>query len=231
MSSLRRGRRPFAEDATTSGGFGGLEHLPRLEALRAFFADADRPGSQSRLVDAVRFRMSSAHAIYPGPVAAWLRQGVRKARDLNCGGLDRTRLRDAIPTIRALTRVKEPSKFLPSLTEICAAAGAAVVLVRTPQGCPASGATHYDSDRAIIQLSFRYRSDDHLWFTVFHEIGHILLHGYSGVFIEGQDLDDSSEESEANAFSAHILIPEEAERELSNLKPDYRVIMRASLGG
>jgi Zn-dependent peptidase ImmA (M78 family) len=30
--------------------------------------------------------------------------------------------------------------------------------------------------KALIQLSFRYQTDDHLWFTLFHEIAHVLRH-------------------------------------------------------
>jgi hypothetical protein len=39
------------------------------------------------------------------------------------------------------------------------------------------GATRWLGDRAAIQLSLRYKSNDHLWFTFFHEAGHILKHG------------------------------------------------------
>jgi len=30
--------------------------------------------------------------------------------------------------------------------------------------------------KALIQLSLRYKTGDQLWFTFFHEAGHILLH-------------------------------------------------------
>jgi len=55
-------------------------------------------------------------------------------------------------------------------------------------------------------LSLRYKTDDHLWFTFFHEAAHILLHGKRGLFIEGLDDEDQREE-EANRFAAEFLIP------------------------
>ena len=61
-------------------------------------------------------------------------------------------------------------------------------------------------DRAVIQLSLRYKSDDHLWFTFFHEAGHILKHGRKTVIIEGNGLDDEKER-EADAFARDRLIP------------------------
>jgi hypothetical protein len=33
--------------------------------------------------------------------------------------------------------------------------------------------------KALIQLSLRYKTNDHLWFSLFHEAGHVLLHAPS----------------------------------------------------
>ena len=70
-----------------------------------------------------------------------------------------------------------------------------------------SGATRWLSpDKALIQLSLRYKSDDQLWFSFFHEVGHLLLHGKKEVFIEGNGL-DVEKEAEANRYAADSLIP------------------------
>jgi HTH-type transcriptional regulator / antitoxin HigA len=74
---------------------------------------------------------------------------------------------------------------------------------------------------ALIQLSLRYRTDDHLWFTFFHEIGHVLRHGKSDVWIEttSTDAEDPREaEAEADKFPRGILIPPSDARELPGLK-------------
>ena len=69
-----------------------------------------------------------------------------------------------------------------------------------------SGATWWLSPtKAVILLSLRYKSDDHLWFSFFHEAGHILLHGKKDVFIE--DNHSSDKENEANRFASEFLIP------------------------
>ncbi|WP_416208177.1 ImmA/IrrE family metallo-endopeptidase [Halomonas sp.] len=52
----------------------------------------------------------------------------------------------------------------------------------------------------MLMLSFRYLSDDHFWFTVFHEIGHLLLHDIADVHIEGMDDEDDVQEQEADFF-------------------------------
>jgi Zn-dependent peptidase ImmA (M78 family) len=60
----------------------------------------------------------------------------------------------------------------------------------------------------LIQLSLRYKTDDHLWFTFFHEAGHVLLHGRRDVFLEGDEREEDEKESEADAFAQEWLIPQ-----------------------
>jgi HTH-type transcriptional regulator/antitoxin HigA len=199
------------------------------DVIKAFFEDA--PGawihSGPALADQVRFRTSLAHETNPAAVAAWLRQGVRAARRVRCEPWNPAKLRDLLPAIRALVRVKKPADFFPKLAELCRTCGVAVVFVRTPAGCRASGATHFEGgNKGIIQLSFRYRSDDHFWFTVFHEIGHLLLHPSSPLFVEGQDYEITEEESEANDFASMTLIPTEFEHELKSVPRDFRAYAR-----
>src|SRR5690606_27160363 len=93
------------------------------------------------------------------------------------------------------------SGFHHTVTELCASAGVAVVFVPELPRTRVSGATRWlTSDKALIQLSLRYKSDDHLWFTFFHEAGHILLHGKRDMFIEAEDQEhnQSDKEREAN---------------------------------
>ena len=91
----------------------------------------------------------------------------------------------------------------------------AVVFVPELPGTHLYGATRWvGANKAVIQLSLRGKSDDHLWFTFFHEAGHILLHGKKEVFIEAKDegcrdIGGSEKEQEANRFAQDLLIPPE----------------------
>jgi Zn-dependent peptidase ImmA (M78 family) len=103
----------------------------------------------------------------------------------------------------------------------------AVVIVRTPEKCPASGAARFLSkEKAIIQLSFRHLSDDHFWFSFFHEIGHLLLHGAQKTHLEDAGTDDGDEEIEANEFAAEVLVPASARARMLALGEDTRSIVR-----
>lgn len=153
------------------------------------------------------FRQSAAFQADPGAVAAWLRKGQVDAQRLECAPFDATCFRDALRQIRSLT-LEPPRVFQPSLIRLCAECGVAVVFVPELPKIRASGATRWLSPtKAMIQLSLRYKSDDHLWFTFFHESAHILMHGKREVFIEDAgETDKDEKEMEADGFAADWLI-------------------------
>lgn len=203
--------------------------LSAKEAALRFFEDdfGDWRRNGRDLVQAVAFRTSSTLEANSAAVAAWLRQGVIQARSVNCEKWSPQKLTEALNDIRSLTRVKSPSAFFPKLVEICRKAGVAIVFVRTPSGCRASGATHFSpSGTPIVQLSFRYRSDDHFWFTVMHEIGHLLLHPSSPMFVEGTDYVSGEEEVEADSFAQDVLITPSMQDALDGLGRDFKQVMR-----
>lgn len=173
------------------------------------------------------FRTSATFTSAEGAVLSWLRKGEIEAAKIECGNWDRERFREALPNLRALTRVKDPSSFIPELKSICAECGVAVVIARAPTGCRASGATCLLSpNKALLMLSFRYLSDDHFWFTFFHEAGHLILHDTRALFLEGGELCSGNEEEEANSFSSNTLIPMEHQATMRALPLDARAVMR-----
>lgn len=185
----------------------------------------------SEVHDYVSFRTSSTFQSTQGAVAVWLRQGEIKAKSIECKKWNEERFLDSLTSIKVLTREKDPKEFIPKLVKICSESGVAVVIIPTPEGCRASGATRFVSaDKAIIQLSFRYLSDDHFWFTFFHEAGHLILHGKHSLFFEETRLQRvSKEEEEANSFAGAVLIPYTLEKELGNIKSNKRRIIQFAM--
>lgn len=145
-------------------------------------------------------------------IAAWLRQGERRATEIACLPFDAVRFRRKLAELRALTNEADPEIFVPKLAAICAEVGVAVVLEPAPKGCPISGATRWlTPGKALLMLSARHKTNDHLWFTFFHEAGHLLLHGSKLAFIEVEGELDGKFEEEANSFAADFLIsPQQA---------------------
>jgi HTH-type transcriptional regulator/antitoxin HigA len=170
--------------------------------------DAWRAQYVERILCLAAYRMSKSTNLAHGAIAAWLRRGELEAAKLDCRPFDRTQLLAAIETARPLTCEQEPSVFVPKLVQLFARWGIAVAFVRAPKGCPVSGAVRWLSPKkALIQLSFRYLRNDSLWFTFFHECGHIYLHGKKMVFLEDGKKFSNKEEDEADKFAADKLIP------------------------
>ena len=105
--------------------------------------------------------------------------------------------------------------------KICADAGVAVVWVPALMSTGISGCARWlAGKRALVGLTLRYKTDDQLWFTFFHEIGHILLHKSKRSFVvDNAEVDLSDQaidpemrryEEEASRFSADTLIPPSA---------------------
>jgi Zn-dependent peptidase ImmA (M78 family) len=172
---------------------------------------------------AVNFRKSAAFESDLKALSAWLRQGELEAQQIRCQPFDEDTFRHYLANeIRNLT-VQPPEIFQDELERLCALSGVAVVFVPQLPKARVSGATRWlHKDKALIQLSLRYKTDDHLWFTFFHEAGHILLHGKRDIFLEA-DGNTNEKEKEANKFSREILIPKEhLKRFLKQKKPSPR---------
>ncbi|MBI4829954.1 MAG: HigA family addiction module antidote protein [Candidatus Lindowbacteria bacterium] len=154
-------------------------------------------------------------------LAAWLRKGEIEAQKIRTAPYGEKRLKGSLNSFRELTR-EVPNEFQRKLGDLCASCGIALVFVAPlPKMC-AHGATRWlSSDKALVQLSVRYKYDDIFWFSFFHEVGHVLLHGKKDVFIEISDKDSqrSEKELEADKFAANTLIPPREVRRLVSDPP------------
>jgi addiction module HigA family antidote len=189
-----------------------------VEVIEFFGVKSPKQWENIWLGEGVSFRQSPAFESDPGAVSAWLRKGELDAHEIDCQPYDEEKFREALDDIRSLT-ITSHGVFVSEMQNLCAQAGVAVVLVpELPKTCT-SGATRWlSSQKALIQLSLRYKADDHLWFTFFHEAGHILLHGKRDVFLEDGE-GESKKERQADRFAADFLIPP---REFSRFKPTGR---------
>ncbi len=148
-------------------------------------------------------------------LAAWLRIGERRAADIECAEYDRDAFLAALKVIRTLTCGSIPDA-LPLVQAKCAAAGVAFVMEPALPKVRVSGVSRWLSPRkGLIQQSLRHRSNDHFWFTFFHECAHLLLHSRKSIFIDmpkGAGSAGPKEEAEANTWAADFLIPSAAMR-------------------
>lgn len=210
------------------------DKVEQLESMLAFYA-ISQPKQWNKVWSKtveVAFRRARTVKQSPYAVSAWLRQGQIEAAKIACKTYNRENFSSCLLEVRSLTRESNPKVFIPKLTELCADSGVAVVFLPELKKTGICGATFWLGETPVIQLSVRYKSDDHLWFTFFHEAGHISLHGKKELFLEGQR-PESVKEEEANQFAARTLIPKSKFDELmqfSEYSQDLIVAFASDLG-
>lgn len=169
----------------------------------------------------VAFRTSFAFESDEMATLAWLRIGEVQSEKLRVGKFSVKAFKTNLHELKRLCVHKRPDAFFPRLQQACADFGVALVSSKAPKGCRASGATWTNHrGNPVILLSFRYLSEDHFWFTFFHEAAHVTLHGTDHISVDGTDpspLGASTFELEADQFAQDALVP-----------PDVRAVMLSS---
>jgi HTH-type transcriptional regulator/antitoxin HigA len=191
--------------------------------LRFFGVGTAEQWQQLWMRPAGEFRKSPKFAAQPEAVATWLRLGELQAQKIPTQPYDKAKFRAALDAIRKLT-VEPPGKFQKDMVELAAAGGVAVVFVPEIRKCPVSGVARWlTPDKALIQLSLRYRTDDQFWFSFFHEAGHVLNDPKKEVYIHDEDDADGREQA-ADRFAANLLIPAEHSSHLPELTTRQAII-------
>lgn len=168
----------------------------------------------------VAFRTSFAFEADEMATLAWLRVGELQSETLQLTKFSARVFRKRLCELKKLCVLKRPEIFFPRLQQACAESGVGLVSSRAPRGCRASGATWTNAKgNPVILLSFRYLSEDHFWFTFFHEAAHVILHGTDHISVDGGDpspLGASIFEDEADRFAQDALVPAELRAEMLN---------------
>lgn len=175
--------------------------------LLAFFGVGTHAGWEATFGETqVAYRRSPSFRAAPRSVSAWIRRGELEAAKLECAPYSAKRFRAALVAARALAAGSLIDVW-GEVAALAAGAGVAVVLVPELPKTHLSGVARWLSkDKALIQLSMRHKRGDHVWFSLFHEAGHILLHGKKSVFVDEKGGDHAALEAEADTFAQDLLL-------------------------
>ena len=170
----------------------------------------------------VAFRISLANTKEPYAISAWLRQGELQAtKQIANAPYSDKKLKEILPEMKKLM-VAQPDNFPFQLQKLCLQAGVKLVYTPCLPKAPINGATRWIGDYPCIQLSGRHNRNDIFWFSFFHEVGHILLHGKKDIFLEDIEYTDKQikKEQEADNFAEKMTLTKSEEAEIINSK-DY----------
>ncbi|MDE2816052.1 MAG: HigA family addiction module antitoxin [Chloroflexota bacterium] len=192
-----------------------------VDALLNYFG-VSSPESWNSVWEAfdVSYRQTRKFKKSKWAISAWVRETELLATQIEMGPYNEQRLLSIIGKLRGFTR-KRVEEALGPVQELCALAGVAVVWVPELPHSGISGCARWLPDKkALIGLTLRYKTDDQMWFSFFHELGHLLLHKNKRSFVVDNAAKDLSDrvidpemqkyEAEANQFAADTLVPPSA---------------------
>ncbi len=134
---------------------------------------------------------------------AWAQEARILARDMETSSINIKGLIAVIPKIREMTVMKF-DEFFPQLKKKLSECGIALVFLPHLKGSFLQGATFLDGNKIVVGLTARGKDTDKFWFSLFHELAHIV-YGHTG------QLDGISKEDEdaADEWSGNTLISSE----------------------
>lgn len=131
---------------------------------------------------------------------AWAQEAKIKARDIQTAPINIKGLIAAIPEIRKMTVLK-PKDFCPQIKKRLEDCGIALVFLPHLKGSFLQGASFMDGNKIVVGLTARGKDADKFWFSLFHELAHIVL-GHVGL-PNGTSEED---EKDADKWSGDTLI-------------------------
>jgi HTH-type transcriptional regulator/antitoxin HigA len=174
--------------------FLGLASLNNLDGVNAL-----RPA----------YRQSQKMDLSPLALAVWLRKAELVAAQVRTEQFDHAKLLGCIGTIRAMTR-QAPKDFHLALKALLADCGVVLLIQPHLPKTGVHGATFWlNPAKAVLVMTLRGKWADVFWFSLLHEIGHLVLHGKTRTFLENTASEPEVRqlEAEADAFAGDKLIP------------------------
>lgn len=199
-----------------------------LPGLLSFFGVGSVQAWHAKYATAnVAYRHSTSFKSNEVALATWLRLGEIEAHKQECAEYSATQFKEALKQIRKLTPAPI-EEALARTQELCNRSGVALALVKPLPKIALSGAARWlVPGKPMIQLSARHKTDDHLWFSFFHEAAHILLHSKKSVFVDEIGNGNGDLEIEANEWASNMLVrPRQWERFVAT-RPRSKQAVRA----
>lgn len=153
---------------------------------------------------------------------AWIQTAMNFSKNIQTDRFNADKLRAALPELRGMT-VKRPEDFLPRMREIFSECGVAFVLLPSLKNSGINGAVKWvNGDRVVLAMNNRGLDADKFWFSLFHEIKHVLQQKIKTVFIststkEMMELNNALEK-EADEFASSYLISKAQMKQFSPSK-------------
>ncbi|KKR46474.1 MAG: Plasmid maintenance system antidote protein, XRE family [Parcubacteria group bacterium GW2011_GWB1_40_14] len=184
--------------------------IDKVKNLLAFFGVTSLKNvvENQILASGSLYRISTKRKYSRPAIAAWLRRGTILGQQVTTEKFNAEKLKNSLEELRALT-LYPPQIFQQKLEDILAGCGVALVLTPNLKNAPVNGVSRWlTPNKALIQLTIRHKYNDIFWFSLFHEIGHILLHEKKDFNVDFKENGVKEEREVAvDKFATDTLIP------------------------
>ena len=189
-------------DDTLSGKIGGLKDFFGVKKLEYVIP------SLLQKETCFAFKKSDSVPTDPYALATWL-QMCLKEDDINCPPFDKVELKKRIPEIKKQIIVKDINIGLANLKEIFYTCGVSFHVIHNLKGAPVQGYITLKNQHVLMCITLRQKFSDIFWFTIFHELGHLLSENPTKEGrIDYAQTNDMEFEKRANQFAEETLIPQ-----------------------
>lgn len=114
------------------------------------------------------------------------------------------KLAELIPSIKNLM-FKSQSEFVAELKKMFSKIGIAFCVAPSFKGAPVQGFIKQKNEKTILCMTFRQKRADIFWFSLFHELGHLMNGDGKQKFIDFESVENDREKS-ADLFAQNSLI-------------------------
>lgn len=191
----------------------GLPDLPRqkdeqIKQVREFLNVATLTVFKKRDM-AVSFRSAAKEITEESTVKAnvMVQIAANKALEIEAPKFNKKKFEEAVKY--ALTLTRNHKKFYPLICNAFLETGVIFVVLPNISGSKTNGATKKLGNNIVLMVNDRRLYADSFWFTLFHEIGHIMNGDY-GISFEKET---GEQEEAADKYAENSLIPLESYRE------------------
>lgn len=196
------------------------DELDQLEKRVCEFLDMNDLTAKPAI--AASMRHSTALTPETGAEVAWARRVEILASQQTISEYSGEKLLESIPDILACA---DEALHLEHLPALLAAAGVHLVFVPHLQKTYLDGAAFVlERPNPIVALTLRYNRVDSFWFTLLHELAHVVL-GHQGIYFDDTEKREhytgNPDESEANAQARKWLIPDGLDDFIAQNKPYF----------
>lgn len=157
--------------------------------------------SNVKLLPGIACRRASITEKADYALLVWAQKAKLEARKSKTKPIDIQGLIAKVEVIRAMTTMNQ-ADFCVRLTEILSDCGISLVFLPHIGGSFLQGATFYDKNKIVMGLTVRGKDADIFWFSLFHELGHVVL-GH----LNQEEGTDEADEKDADIFAQDKLIP------------------------